>query len=113
MNRTSTTGRTRRSKRIKVGVVDFFCGSGGVSAGLKAVDCAAEFNIISGIDNDPYCAKTYEQMIGAPCDSTDILTLANDPQALALKMASWRLDRFERVLLIGCAPCQGFAAHRV
>ena len=104
--------RKRKGSKVRVGVVDFFCGSGGVSAGLKSVRGAAEFHIIEGIDNDAHCASTYERMIGAPCDTSDILMLANDNKALAKKIASWRLDRFDRVLLVGCSPCQGFAAHR-
>jgi DNA (cytosine-5)-methyltransferase 1 len=98
--------------KLRIGVVDFFCGSGGVSAGLKAAKGPVEFHVIEGIDNDPHCARTYERMIGAPCDQTDILGLANDAKALAAKITSWKLQRFDRVLLVGCAPCQGFAAHR-
>lgn len=96
----------------RIGVVDFFCGAGGVSAGLKAAEGPARFEIIEGIDNDPHCARTYEAMVGAPCDRTDILELSNSRKALAAKIASWQLERFDRVLLVGCAPCQGFAAHR-
>jgi DNA (cytosine-5)-methyltransferase 1 len=112
MIRTTNVGRSRKPRHIQVGVVDFFCGSGGVSAGLLTVEGPAKFGIVSGLDIDPHCASTYEQMIGVPCDQTDILALASDKKALALKIAAWRLERFERVLLIGCAPCQGFAAHR-
>lgn len=96
----------------KVGVVDFFCGCGGVSAGLQAVNGGATFEIIRGIDNDRHCARTYERMIGVPCDQIDILELSNDPALLRNEIAGWGLQRFERVLLVGCAPCQGFAAHR-
>jgi DNA (cytosine-5)-methyltransferase 1 len=104
--------KAERVPSLRVGVVDFFCGSGGVSAGLKAVKGPVEFSIIEGIDNDPYCAQTFERMIKAPCDRTDILGLATDSKALAAKIVSWKLHRFDRVLLVGCAPCQGFAAHR-
>lgn len=97
---------------LRVGVVDFFCGSGGVSAGLKAVKGPVKFEIIEGIDNDPHCVRTFEKMIGAPCAQLDILALAADKNALELKIASWELHRFDRILLVGCSPCQGFAAHR-
>lgn len=115
----STARGTRRSERERcaetrprIGVVDFFCGAGGVSSGLQAASGPALFEIVEGIDNDPHCARTYEAMVGAPCDRIDILELSNSRKALAAKIASWRLERFDRVLLVGCAPCQGFAAHR-
>lgn len=101
-----------RKAKVRVGVVDFFCGSGGVSAGLKTIREPAHFEIIAGIDNDPYCARTYERMIGAPCYPLDIFALAKDPKDLTGFISSLRLDEFDRILLIGCSPCQGFAAHR-
>lgn len=108
------SGRSRKTGRavLRVGVLDFFCGSGGVSAGLKAADGPAKFEIITGLDNDPHCAKTYERMIGAPCDQTDIFLLAQDDNLLSSKIAAWNLASFDRILLVGCSPCQGFSAHR-
>lgn len=100
------------AKKLKVGVIDFFCGSGGVSAGLQAVTGGAEFHIIEGIDTDPHCGKTFELMIGAPCVRLDIRELAGDPAQLSQRIASWKRGRFDRLLLIGCSPCQGFSAHR-
>lgn len=98
--------------RQKIAVVDFFCGCGGVSAGLKAVGGGTAFEILRGIDNDRHCARTYERMIGARCDQIDVLELAQDQDMLAREIASWGLNLFDKVLLVGCAPCQGFAAHR-
>jgi DNA (cytosine-5)-methyltransferase 1 len=31
---------------------------------------------------------------------------------LEATIASWHVDRFDKLLLVGCSPCQGFAAHR-
>ena len=116
MAKTKAKQKVRRmrdtSERMKVGVIDFFCGSGGVSARLQAVNGPSVFEIVTGVDNDPYCARTYERNIRAPCDQSDILALSNDPEALAAKVRYWKLGRFDKVLLVGCAPCQGFAAHR-
>jgi DNA (cytosine-5)-methyltransferase 1 len=106
----SAEARTRPIKRV--GVVDFFCGCGGVSAGLQAVRGDVQFEIIEGIDNDPHCGRTYERMVGASCDNLDILALSNSPKALASKIETWNLKSFDKILLVGCAPCQGFAAHR-
>jgi DNA (cytosine-5)-methyltransferase 1 len=103
---------TAASINPQIGVVDFFCGSGGVSAGLKAVEGPATFRIIEGLDIDRHCVRTYEQMVGAPCRPLDVSALARDTNKLAAIVASWRLKRFDRILLVGCSPCQGFAAHR-
>ncbi|MGX9967087.1 DNA cytosine methyltransferase [Roseomonas sp. F4] len=101
------------SRPLTIGVVDFFCGAGGVSIGLKAAsNDRVQYVIVEGIDNDPYCARTYELMVGSPCDTSDILALSRSRKALASKIKSWDLGRFDRVLLVGCSPCQGFAAHR-
>lgn len=98
-------------KPLRVGVVDFFCGAGGVSIGLRCAS-TAEFQIVEGLDNDPHCATTYKAMIGVPCDTVDILELSNDDALLDAKIASWNLERFDKTLLVGCSPCQGFSAHR-
>jgi len=97
---------------LRIGVVDFFCGAGGVSAGLKATESSAEFEIILGIDNDPHCAETFKRMIGANCEQIDVLELANSNDTLEKTVESWNVKKFDKLLLVGCAPCQGFAAHR-
>ena len=103
----------QKPRPLTVGVVDFFCGAGGVSTGLLAAsDERVRFHIVEGIDNDAHCAGTYELMVGAPCDTADILALSRSPKAIAEKIKAWDLARFDRVLLVGCSPCQGFAAHR-
>lgn len=100
------------AKKLRIGVVDFFCGCGGVSHGLQSVRGDVEFHIIEGIDNDPHCAATYQKMVGAPCQQIDILALSMDESAIEERMRSWRRERFDRLLLVGCSPCQGFSAHR-
>jgi len=107
----AATAPIDRVKNPQIGVVDFFCGAGGVSYGLRS-SREANFHIIEGLDNDPYCALTYERMVGANCDVIDILDLANDRVKLDEKIQSWDLSRFDHVLLVGCSPCQGFSAHR-
>lgn len=99
--------------KTKIAVLDFFAGCGGVSAGImNANPPDAEFEIIAAVDNDPYCCETYTRMIGVPCKRLDVAELARKPRLLDELVAEWRLDRFDRLLLVGCAPCQGFAAHR-
>ena len=40
-------------------VIDFFCGCGGTSAGLRA----AGMNIVAGIDYDEKAIKTYQKIL--------------------------------------------------
>jgi DNA (cytosine-5)-methyltransferase 1 len=104
---------TRRTRPVKVGVLDFFCGCGGTSSGFtQAKVDGAEINIIAGVDIDPHWGATYERMIGAPAEQLDIRELANDSSLFRAKVRSWRLRDYDKLILLGCAPCQGFAAHR-
>lgn len=99
--------------KMKVGVLDFFAGCGGVSAGiLAAAPPDVEFTVVTAVDHDQYCCETYSRMIGVPCNKLDIAKLARSPRLLEEFITGWRLDRFDKLLLVGCAPCQGFAAHR-
>ncbi len=98
---------------MKIGVLDFFSGCGGVSAGVKSVEVdGVEYDIVRAIDNDVHCCKTYENMIQTKCEHLDISSLASTPNALDSFVAEMHLEKFDKLLLIGCSPCQGFAAHR-
>jgi DNA (cytosine-5)-methyltransferase 1 len=73
----------------------------------------ATIEIAAGLDNDRHCCATFRRMIGSPAHEVDIATLVDgEGGVLQQLISSWRLDRFDKVILIGCAPCQGFAAHR-
>src|SRR5262245_30211415 len=103
-----TSARVKRPTRGRsplVGVVDFFCGSGGVSAGLQAVKGPAKFEIIEGIDIDPHCAKTFETMIGAPCRNIDVMSLSRNEKALRERIQRWNVEKYDKLLLVGCSPC--------
>lgn len=101
-------------KNQKIGVVDFFAGCGGTSAGFKMAQVdGASIEVVAGLDNDRHCCATYRRMIGSPAHEIDIASLVEgEGELLHELISSWRLDRFDKVILIGCAPCQGFAAHR-
>ena len=101
-------------RKIKIGVLDLFCGCGGASLGFLQANAAhADVSIIAGIDSDPHACATYERMIGAPALQLDIVDLASSSQLLDRLKQSWKLDQYDKVILIGCSPCQGFAAHRM
>jgi DNA (cytosine-5)-methyltransferase 1 len=104
---------TPRKKPLRIGVVDFFAGCGGTSYGFASADVGGtSVNIVAGIDIDPYCCATYSSMVGAPSIQLDIASLVDHPRRLDVLLTHWHLDRFDKVVLVGCAPCQGFAAHR-
>jgi DNA (cytosine-5)-methyltransferase 1 len=99
---------------IKVGVIDFFAGCGGASYGFtRARVPGVEVEIVAGIDIDVHACATYNRMLRAPVYPLDIANLVNR-RALELKslIREWSLSRYDKIVLIGCAPCQGFAAHR-
>jgi len=98
---------------MKIGVVDFFCGCGGASTGFQNADVEdAEVEVIGGIDNDPHCCSTFENMVGAPATQENIADLVDKPDKLQDLLSNWGADDYDRLILVGCAPCQGFAAHR-
>jgi DNA (cytosine-5)-methyltransferase 1 len=85
--------------------VDFFCGAGGMSHGLRA----AEIKVIAGIDNDAACRKTYETNIeGAQFIKHDISTLSavSLGERLGLKVNDPSL------IFAGCSPCQFWSKIR-
>ena len=86
-------------------VIDFFCGCGGTSAGLRA----AGMSILAGIDLDHEAAETYR---------------TNFPEAEFIERDIRKIDSSElsglvvrtpgsRLLFSACAPCQAYTGfHR-
>jgi DNA (cytosine-5)-methyltransferase 1 len=98
---------------MKIGVVDFFCGCGGASAGFAAARTNRfRFEIICGIDIDRHSRATFERMHGVPALDMDIHMLAQSSALLDQLVKTIKRGKFDKVIFIGCAPCQGFAAHR-
>ncbi|MGY5351022.1 DNA cytosine methyltransferase [Wenyingzhuangia sp. IMCC45533] len=79
--------------------VDFFCGGGGMSYGMKK----AGIKILAGIDHELACKETYEANIkGAKFIAADVFDL--DAEKLQKDLRLKRND--DDLLLIGCSPCQ-------
>jgi DNA (cytosine-5)-methyltransferase 1 len=84
----------------RVGVIDIFCGVGGLTHGLQQ----AGLKVIAGIDSDLTCKYAYERNNGAKFVYADIRELK--PKNI--------LDLFDGNnvrILAGCAPCQPFSTH--
>lgn len=79
--------------------VDFFCGGGGMSYGMKM----AGVDILAGIDYEISCKETYEANIGfGKFIQADVFELKENQ--LQHKLNLNRND--DDLILIGCSPCQ-------
>jgi DNA (cytosine-5)-methyltransferase 1 len=82
--------------------IDFFCGAGGLSLGLKQ----AGFRVLAAVDNDPLAVKSFK----ANHRKTQVITAdLRDVVASSLRR-ELRLERGALDLLAGCPPCQSFSA---
>ena len=102
---------TRRVSRF--GLIDFFSGCGGTSTGFSLASVpGADVELVAGVDIDASACETFERMHNRPALCLDVRELLDEPRRLRALHKEWDLGRFDRVILIGCSPCQGFAAHR-
>lgn len=95
-------------------VIDMFCGCGGMSLGFAAMGKAnGAFRLIGGVDVNETSLRTYEHNYGVPAKKIDVRSLAESKVELDNFLESLPLyDSKLPTVLIGCAPCQGFTAHR-
>lgn len=85
--------------------VDFFCGAGGMSLGLRH----AGIEVLAGVDNADDCRETYEANIkGAKFIKHDISTLSAASLARRLNL---RLND-STLIFAGCSPCQFWSKIR-
>ncbi len=86
-----------RSTNLKA--IDFFCGAGGMSFGLRK----AGINVLAGIDNDLSCKETYS-VNNSPAKfiHRDVSSLT--VQELAESIGISLNDDY--LILVGCSPCQ-------
>jgi DNA (cytosine-5)-methyltransferase 1 len=90
-------------------VIDFFCGCGGMSLGFASLH--PFFKVIGGCDIDPDAAATFQRNFNVPAVVTDIRGLL-DGKALAAFVGKLERHQGKPLVVVGCAPCQGFSAHR-
>lgn len=83
-----------------IGVIDLFCGVGGLSYGLKQ----AGLNVIAGFDIDKTCRFAYEHNNGAKFFDTDIKRVSG-------KEIHTLFGDSKIKVLAGCAPCQPFSSY--
>lgn len=83
------------------GVVDLFCGVGGLTYGLKQ----AGLDVVAGYDIDDSCKYPYEHNNATRFIHQNI----EDVSALEIKRL---LRGYDVKILAGCAPCQPFSRHQ-
>lgn len=86
--------------------IDFFCGAGGFTAGLRA----ANIDVIAGLDANPACEQAYTtNNPGSAFMCVDISALG--PEALAQLLPGVAVGD-QDLVFVGCAPCQPFSQQR-
>ena len=99
--------QTKRTSEAAFDVIDFFCCGGGMSLGFASLQ--GYFRIIGGVDINSTSLKTYELNYGTPVVNADITTIS--PKSNVIQQ-TFKIDNNRPLVVIGCAPCQGFSAHR-
>ena len=93
-----------RTKRKKHTAIDLFCGSGGLTQGLRD----AGFKVVGAVDSDPLSVATYKRNHrGVRVWQKPIQELEPSTLLEAFHLAPGSLD-----LLAGCPPCQAFSSMR-
>jgi DNA (cytosine-5)-methyltransferase 1 len=83
--------------------VDFFCGIGGVTRGFLK----AGIDVIAGIDIDADCKETYEAN-HKRINGESAKFFAEDILDFDINKIKNLLNRNDKLVVIGCAPCQPF-----
>lgn len=82
------------------GVVDLFCGVGGLTHGFVK----ERFNVNAGIDFDESCDYAYEKNNNAKFIHKDVTALTSEELNKLYKKG-------QKKILVGCAPCQPFSIY--
>ena len=85
--------------KSKLRAVDFFCGGGGLTHGLKA----AGIDVLAGIDNDVSCEATFKRNNGGTVFLKKDITKYS-PEELERDLEIVKDD--DHMIFTGCAPCQ-------
>lgn len=94
-------------------IIDLFSGAGGMSLGFSAVgQQSGAFRLLGGVDINETSTQTYAKNFGVPGLSLNVRDLATNERLLKEFLRKVGYDPSIPLVLIGCAPCQGFSAHK-
>ena len=85
----------------RIHAVDLFCGIGGLTHGL----CGAGVPVKAGFDNDATCRWAFET------NNEGAKFIRKDVREVQFTDLEAHYGTAEATALVGCAPCQPFAAH--
>lgn len=104
---------SRTAPEGPIDVIDMFSGCGGMSAGFQAANgVLPSFRLAMAVDIDPVANSSYAANLGLVPVEQDVSELARTPARLRKLVAASRRRPGHPLVLIGCAPCQGFSSHR-
>lgn len=83
------------------GVVDLFCGVGGLTCGLEA----AGLDVVAGYDLDASCEYTYSH-------NNNAIFINKNIEEVTGQEIRKLLRGYDVKILAGCAPCQPFSRHQ-
>ena len=92
----------RKRRAHNVCAIDLFCGIGGLTHGLSK----AGIKVSAGIDNDTTCKYAYT------ANNLNSQFIEQDIQSIKYSDISKYYKKADTKVLVGCAPCQPFSAHR-
>lgn len=83
--------------------IDFFCGAGGLSHGLRQ----SGVNVVAGVDIESSCKQTYEANNGEFVNKSIVEITGKEINNLFIKHGFDKNDHYK--MLVGCAPCQPYS----
>lgn len=96
-----------------IDLIDMFSGAGGMSAGFRTINgVLPAFRQILALDIDAPSNATLAANLGIVPVQEDVHALAEDHERLDALVARSGRRADAPLVLIGCAPCQGFSSHR-
>jgi DNA (cytosine-5)-methyltransferase 1 len=97
--------KKKNKKKTRLKAIDFFCGGGGMTCGLRK----AGVRVIAGIDLDKDCEETYKtNNPGSVFIHSDINALKCHDLEKKLKLKK----NDNNMIFVGCSPCQYYSIIR-
>jgi len=97
----------------RIQLIDFFSGAGGTSLGFQALNgLCPTIEFLGACDIDLWSSESYSTNFETPLGCCDILEISKSPENIHSFFNKLGYNPERKLILIGCAPCQGFSSHR-